>query len=189
MVQPLQRITVLRPISENRLDVASVPKSNEMMSPAAYEVDVPVWENGDSWTYNIRSNEYRYTQNGTLWGVWYNNCTATIEVTDDTGDNYTMKMTSKNIEGMITLGSFRLKFTPFTKFTWEMIFRKTDLADCSQFFPGKRISGLVDWEHRYSHSRDVQKDVGICLYAWSYYSTVSIDCRNTRHTPGIFLYV
>ncbi len=105
-------------------------------------VDVPMWEIGDSWTYNIRSNEYSYTQNGTLWGVWYNNCTATIEVIDDTGDNYTMKMTSKNIEGMITLGSFRLKFTPFTKFTWDMIFRKTDLADCSQFFQEK---GLVFW--------------------------------------------
>jgi len=114
----------------------------EKIQSTSVGVDVPLWEIGDKWEYNIRSNEYRYTQNGTLWGVWYNNCTVTIEVTADTGDNYTTKMTSKNMEGRITLGSFRLKFTPFTKHTWEMIFRKTDLAVRSQFFQEK---GLVFW--------------------------------------------
>jgi hypothetical protein len=114
----------------------------EQSQPTSVGVDVPVWEVGDTWVYNQRAIEYRYTQNGTLWFLLYRNATLTHEVTDDTGDNYTLKITSKNIEGSLTIGSFRLKFTPFTKLTCEMIFRKTDLADFHESWQEK---GLVFW--------------------------------------------
>jgi hypothetical protein len=114
----------------------------ENNQPTSVGVDVPVWEIGDTWIYNQRAIEYRYTQNGTVWFLLYRNATLTWEVKDDTGDNYTMKITSKNIEGSITIGSIRLKFTPLTKFTFEIIFRKTDLAELHESWQEK---GLVFW--------------------------------------------
>ena len=107
---------------------SSVLTNNEQMSPAAYGVDVPVWEVNDSWTYNEQYVNHLYNANGTLWYLFYHNCTSTYTVTDTTGDNYTVKMTSTNNEGKVTIGSIHLKFTKFTKFTCEYKLRKTDLA-------------------------------------------------------------
>ncbi|MCJ7571240.1 MAG: hypothetical protein MUO82_05120 [Candidatus Thermoplasmatota archaeon] len=95
---------------------------------AASAVDVPVWENGDTWTYNERFINHYYTANGTLWYLVYHNCTSTYTVTDTTGDNYTVQRTSTNNEGRVTLGSVHLKFTKFTRFISELTLRKTDLA-------------------------------------------------------------
>jgi hypothetical protein len=100
----------------------------EKIQPTSSSVDVPVWTKGDSWTYESHMIRYKYDSNGTLWYTLYHNCTSTFTVTDDVGDNYTMKMTSTNNTGRVTIGSFRLKFTPFTKLSGEWIFRKTDLA-------------------------------------------------------------
>jgi hypothetical protein len=112
------------------------------IQPTASSVDVPVWKKGDSWIYNMYSNEYGYTQNGTLWFLLYQTIRATCTVTDATGDNYTMEVTAKNMVGNVTIGSYHLKFTSFTKETIQFVFRKTDLADMSQFFQEK---GLVFW--------------------------------------------
>lgn len=90
--------------------------------------DVPVWEIGDSWTYNEHYNQFWYKSDGTPSLVWYHNCTSTCTVIDDTGDTYTVKLTSENNEGSLIIGPYRLKFTPFTKLTQELEHRKTDLA-------------------------------------------------------------
>jgi hypothetical protein len=106
-------------------------------------LDVPVWEVGDSWTYNEQYHQIWYKTDGNISFIWYHNCTSTYTVTDDTGDSYAMKLTSKNNEGSLTLGKFRLKFTPFTKLTQEMEFRKTDLAYVNTF--KNQEKGLVIW--------------------------------------------
>ena len=94
----------------------------------SYEADVPVWEVGDSWTYNEHYNEFAYKNDGTLLLAWYHNCTSTYTVTNTTGDSYKVKLTSKNNQGSLIVGSIRLKYTPFTKLSQELEHRKTDLA-------------------------------------------------------------
>jgi hypothetical protein len=114
----------------------------ENSQPTSVEVDVPVWEVGDSWTYNEHWIQYKYDANGTLWYTLNYNSTTTLTVTDDTGNNYTAKETSTNIDGRVTIGKYRLKFTPFTKITNEVIFRKTDLACFGEI---QQQKGLVFW--------------------------------------------
>jgi hypothetical protein len=91
-------------------------------------VDVPVWEIGDSWTYNEHYNSFGYREDGTISYVWYHNCTSTYTVVDDSGDTYMVRLTSKDTEGRFNVGRYRLKFTPFYKLTQELEHRKTDLA-------------------------------------------------------------
>jgi len=102
-----------------------------------YPVEVPVWEIGDSWTYNEK-----YC---TIWEgfSWYHNCTMVCTVTDTTGDSYTLEWVSENDEGSYTIDGFcRLKFTRSTKFFQETQHRKTDLAHERTFWQEK---GLVFW--------------------------------------------
>ena len=112
------------------------------IEPISKDADVPVWEVGDSWTYNEHYNEFQYKSDGTLALAWYHNCTSTYTVTDTTGDSYTVKLTSKNNEGSLIVGPFRLKYTPFTKLTQELEHRKTDLAYMRIFHQEK---GFVFW--------------------------------------------
>ena len=112
------------------------------IQPTASGVDVPVWKKGDSWTYTWHEIEYKYTANNTLWYTFYYNCTMTMTITDDTGDSYTQKWTSINNEGRATISSYRLKFTPFTKYTGEAVLRKTDLAGLSEIHQQK---GFAFW--------------------------------------------
>jgi len=113
------------------------------IQPTTSGADVPVWKVGDSWTYNEQYHQIWYDTNGNISYIWYHNCTSTYSVTADTGDNYTVKLTSKNNEGSLTIGAYRLKFTPFTKLTQEMQFRKTDLAYVNIF--KNQEKGLVIW--------------------------------------------
>jgi hypothetical protein len=113
----------------------------ENIQPTSSSVDVPVWEKGDSWTYNEHYINQFYTTNGTLSLIWYHNCTSTYTVTDTTGENYTVKLTSTNNEGG-QKGWIRLKYTPFTKLSGEFIFRKTDLAYIHDSYTEK---GFVLW--------------------------------------------
>jgi hypothetical protein len=85
---------------------------------------------------------YRYLSNGTLWFTWSRNDTLTSTVIDDTGGNYTIKEISTDNGGSAIISSYRLKFTPFTKFTDEYTIRKTDLAVYHSLFVDK---GLVIW--------------------------------------------
>ena len=44
----------------------------------ASAVDVPVWEIGDSWTYNEKYNQIWYDTNGDIYLNWFHNCTSPI---------------------------------------------------------------------------------------------------------------
>ena len=114
----------------------------EKTQTASSGVDVPVWGVGDSWTYKEQSIQFAYKQDGTIWYQGFFNYTTNYTVTDDTGDNYTVKMTSTNDQCRLTIGSFRLKLTPRTKYTAETTFRKTDLAYVRTTYQEK---GLVFW--------------------------------------------
>jgi hypothetical protein len=127
-------------------------------------VDVPVWNPGDSWTYNENYINHGYKEDGTLSMLWYHNCTSTYEIIDSTGDHYTVKMTSTNNEGSLMIGRIRLKYTPFTKLTGEISIRKTDLAWISESWTEKgfvlRLFGKIGlpfpaqfsdtWGHTYT---------------------------------------
>jgi hypothetical protein len=115
----------------------------EKIKPTSSSVDVPVWKKGDSWTYNEQYQQIYYDPDGGINFIWIHNCTSTYTVTNDTGDNYAVKMTSKNNEGRLNIGIFRIKFTQFTKFTQEMQFRKTDLAYVNTF--KNQEKGPVIW--------------------------------------------
>ena len=108
--------------------VSATSVKEEHIGTTSYEADVPVWEVTDSWTYNEQYNSFAYRNDGTTFYTWYLNCTSTYTVTDDTGDTYTVKMTTKNMEGRLTIGPYRIRFTPFYKVTQEIEHRKTDLA-------------------------------------------------------------
>lgn len=130
-------------IATMAMPISALNKTYEIEpEPISNEEDVPVWEVGDSWTYNEHYNEFAYLDDGTPDLVWYHNCTSTYTITDDTGDTYTVKLTSENNEGSLIIGRFRLKYTPLTKLTQELEHRKTDLA-YNRIFHQER--GLVFW--------------------------------------------
>lgn len=110
---------------------------------AASSTEVPVWKVGDSWTYNEKYHQIWYDPDGGINFIWYHNCTSTYTVTNDTGNNYSVKLTSENNEGRINIGIFHIKFTPLTKLTQEMQFRKTDLAYVNKF--KNQEKGPVTW--------------------------------------------
>lgn len=104
--------------------------------------DVPVWEVGDSWTYNEHYYECSYRKDGTIGASWRHNCTSTYTVIDDTGDTYKVELTSENNEGSTTFGKNRLRHTQFTKLTQVLEHRKTDLAYVRIFH---QVKGPVFW--------------------------------------------
>jgi len=112
----------------------------EKIRPQTTSVDVPVWKKGDSWTFDAHSIDRRYNLSHNLTFKLFLNYTETLTVTDDTGDNYTVKVTGKNVQGSLVNGSYRLKFTGFMKETGEIKFRKTDLAVYHESYT---IKGLV----------------------------------------------
>jgi len=134
LVMTLMIVTAVLPVVGTINEDENIKiKTNMLNDP----VDVPVWELGDSWTYNEK-----YCSIGSNY-AWYHNCTIVCTVTDTTGDSYTLEWLSENDEGSYTIDGFcRLKFTPFTKFIQETQHRKTDLANERTFWQEK---GLVIW--------------------------------------------
>ena len=61
-------------------------KMNMLYDP----VEVPVWELGDSWTFNEK-----YCTIGSNF-AWYHNCTIVCTVTGTSGDSYTLEWISEN---------------------------------------------------------------------------------------------
>ena len=93
--------------------VTATNVKEEKIETSSYKVDVPIWEVGDSWTYNEHYNEFTYGDEGEVLLAWYHNCTSTYTVTNTTGDSYTVKLTSKNNEGSFIIGPFRCLFQVF----------------------------------------------------------------------------
>ncbi len=91
-------------------------------------VDVPVWEVGDSWTYNTEV----YTAaspNVTDGMVAEGGGELTFEVVDDTGDTYKLKGTMKPMTGKIDLpGNIDMRITRLSSYIADLELQKTDLA-------------------------------------------------------------
>jgi hypothetical protein len=135
LVMMLLIATTVLPVFGQDIDMKENKINNTIMLNA--QADVPVWEVGDSWTYNEK-----YCAIGSNY-AWFHNCTMVCTVIDDTGDSYTLEWVSENDEGSYTIeGYFRLKFTPYTRFIQETKHRKTDLAHESTNWQEK---GPVIW--------------------------------------------
>jgi hypothetical protein len=120
----------------------SIPKNNGNIRSGVYSVDVPIWKQGDSWTYELRSQCYTYNTNGTVYSTCLENATETWTVTAVNNDNYTLQIIDNNISGKFYFGPYRWIFTKFMKTTWEDILRKTDLAEIQNTWVFK---GLIFW--------------------------------------------
>lgn len=112
-------------------------KGKEIIHTTAKNAEVPVWAVGDSWTYEEQWSQFTYYPDGSYYFRCYQNCTTTYTVTNTAGDNYTVKMTSKNIQGNIAIGVFRWIFNPFIKYNRELRIQKTDLAEVNRTYESK----------------------------------------------------
>ncbi len=98
--------------------------------------DVPVWQKGDSWTYEITeiarydsSETMKYTITGDL----------VYTVVDDTGDYYILEGSVENPSVKIKLMGLDLKESRIMTIKYDTIVRKSDLAICSHNFKAKGI--------------------------------------------------
>lgn len=98
---------------------------------ASFDVDVPVWEVGDSWTYKMEF--YNGDEQGNV--IYTFTCDMTLTVIDDTGESYMLEGTGDSVSGRgFFEGGIEVRFTPFTSAGLEIELRKSDL-------------GIVQWTH------------------------------------------
>jgi len=109
----------------------------EMIHTTEKTANTPLWVVGDSWTYEEQWGEFTYYPDGSLYFRCYQNCTITYTVINTAGDNYTVKMTSKNIQGSVAIGAFRWTLTPFITYNRELQIQKTDLAEEHRTYESK----------------------------------------------------
>jgi hypothetical protein len=112
-------------------------KGMESIHTTAKSAEVPLWAVGDSWTYEEQWGEFTYYPDGSFYFRWFQNSTTTYTVTNTAGDNYTVKITSKNIQGSIAIGAFRWTFTPAIKYDRELQIQKKDLAEVHRIYESK----------------------------------------------------
>jgi len=145
MIKKIVGIVVLMLVATTVVSASTI-NVKETTKSTSSNVDVPIWEVGDSWTYNDHWAVLMYPRGVYSEAIFYWNSTITYTVTDDTGDNYTVMITSKNPEGWFSLSApYYFKFTPFLKYSEEYTFRKTDLGRvCSKY----QIKGLLFWYFR-----------------------------------------
>jgi hypothetical protein len=84
------------------------------------DVDVPIWEVDDEWTYDFILS-CSFMVNYSLTGDF------TFKVVEDTGDSYVLEAKTRP-NGYFNLGSFGLKATRFTSMSMILHIRKADLA-------------------------------------------------------------
>jgi len=89
------------------------------------DADVPEWEVGDSWTY-----ELHYFQNGDMNESYSFEVIGdiTYEVMEDTGDTYVLEGTTGEFDLVINIGRLVLKPTRFMTIGTELEIQKSDLA-------------------------------------------------------------
>lgn len=110
---------------------------NKAIKTTSYETDdVPVWEVGDSWTYEIERT-VRSDPNGTM------NATGTgdlvLTVVDDTGDYYTLEGIANHISMIGNIGKIGIKSSRIAKTIVDLVVRKSDLAISSHNIVSKGI--------------------------------------------------
>ncbi len=106
------------------------------------EVDVPVYEVGDSWVYEFEISNYNYDSDGRIYFVYNRSHTSTVTVIDDSGDFYTFEETTENVKGHFRWLDTKIRFTPFTQVTFNYKRRKTDLAESEWDI---EVEGFVFW--------------------------------------------
>ncbi|MCK4415536.1 MAG: hypothetical protein KAU84_00130 [Thermoplasmatales archaeon] len=118
----------------NTLDVANVPKTTST------DADVPVWETGDSWTYEIEmtsrtdpNETMKYTLSGDL----------VFTVVDDTGDHYTLEGIGESISIVGNIGKLGLKSSRIITFNTDLVVRKSDLGVSSYYYMFKGIAFIT----------------------------------------------
>ena len=142
MKEKIVAIVVLMLVATTVASATNGLTVKENNQPKTCSVNVPVYKVGDSWTYIYHETSYKYLKNNTRWYTLYHNCTMIDTVTAVSDTNYTMKWTSTKNEGRAIISKIRLKFTPFTKYSGEDVYRKTDLACWSETDQEK---GLAIW--------------------------------------------
>jgi hypothetical protein len=96
------------------------------VKPTGKSADVPVWEVGDSWTYDVVFYQNNTGPNLTL--VYTLDGEYVLTVIDDTGDSYTLEGIADRLFGSVDLGLFGLKATRFMTASTELRVRKADLG-------------------------------------------------------------
>jgi len=108
-------------------------------NPQSLGVDVPIWEIGDSWTYNMEI----YTAaspNVTDDMVFEASGEITFEVVDDTDDTYKLTGTAKRMTGTIDIpGNIDMRITRLSSYSSDFELQKTDLAIINHEFTNKGI--------------------------------------------------
>jgi hypothetical protein len=102
--------------------------------------DVPVWEEGDSWTY-----EYEQITRGLPNETTKLTITGNIvyTVVDDTGDHYTLEGKGESMSATANLGNVRLKSSRIFNLRVDMVVRKTDLGISSFYYKFKTFAFIM----------------------------------------------
>ena len=95
--------------------------------PTIKYADVPIWEKGDSWTYNIRYYQ-TVRENTTVIAVWDGSYELTLEVIDDTGDIYTLQGNGKPVGRFDLPGIIDMKTTRFSSMDTTVKLYKSNLS-------------------------------------------------------------
>jgi len=116
-------------IATMAIPISALNKENiPNIKPISKGADVPVWEVGDSWTYNLEIY-LAASQNVTDDMVVEVSGELTYEVVDDTGDTYKLTGMMKPMIGMVDLpGNIDMRITRLSSYNSNIELQKTDLA-------------------------------------------------------------
>lgn len=111
------------------------PQEKFVSSMSNYDDDVPIWDVGNSWTYNIEDININYENGNDVVHIHITFGDITFDVTGDTGDFYTVRFKAKlkgdfevDMEDMQVKVSGRLAKLLPTKIEGIILYRKSDLA-------------------------------------------------------------
>ena len=88
------------------------------------EVEVPIWEIGDSWTYDCTF--YQCAEDDSMSSEFLSD--LTFEVVDIRNELYILEGTSESLSGITNLMGLDLKFTQITSYIADLHIRKSDLG-------------------------------------------------------------
>jgi hypothetical protein len=114
-------------IATMAIPISALDKENNS-TPKLTSTDVPVWNLGDSWTYDSRYYQSS-TPDMSIDMVWDGSFELTLEVVDDTGDMYTLQGKAKPVQGTFDLsGKIDLKTSRFSSFVTTIKVYKSNLS-------------------------------------------------------------
>ena len=120
--------------------VSAVNVNQKNITPTLFDADVPIWEVGDSWTYDINKT-IRSDLNETMKYVLTGD--IILSVKDDTGDYYILEGVGESISILGNIGKLNLRSSRIITVNIEMVVKKADLAISSYNFMFKGIVFIV----------------------------------------------